>query len=833
MATKINKYNSTKAYDTPLYTEPTSVDEIFSVKAIRPSGMFALNNDKYSKLYIITDINYDGVTEEEQGDIILNYAAILKSLSSYRFSYTVANEVMDKEEFVKKTSIPLKGDGKDSLRKEYSNVIANKLFSNKKGLVQTIYLTVTVEAKNVEEAELAFKNLEFDLNKSFKSVSKKGIDGSDVIPVDINTRMQLWYNFTHLYTNNKHVYDYDEEISYGRDFINTVAPDKIDFNNKYFVINDNVYGSVMAIEKYPKSLESNIMSKLTALDCVNYITINAEPIDKEALRSELIKKQNLVTMRVDKEKSELRKRNDFLSEISKSTQALQNSLYSLADELREKDEKYFNTTILIMVLCDSHDKLKEITTSIEKIENEFSFKIKPLVCMQREGINSAYPFGIQEIKRCCNLSSVCLSMFTPYKAQNINDDGGIWYGINGLSQNPIIINRKLYKNFNGIVTGMAGAGKSALVKGEILLNLLNNPDDQRLIIDPQNEFIKLAEAVGGTVIRFEPGKNVFINPLDVDFEDVDYAGLQKIIKQKADFVLTIISCYLERPLDKAETSVIDRVINKIYAQNYANRNNLNGANTSKQDIDVPQFLKNESVFKSNGTKLSNEEQIKQYSPLLQDIYEELNNQHDPVASQLATSMDIFINGSLNLFNHRTNVDLNNKTTVFAFGDDLKTLRLTAMTVTFEIIREKIRKNFINNVWSYVYIDEMHEALSHRKVAEMIVRMWKEERKNHGVLTGITQNLAELIDSTEVADTNLIRNIFANTQLFVLASQSETDIQVIEEYLPMINPVLLNYVRNVEPGTGLIMLGNVCVPFDNIMDRNNAIYHIIETSSFNR
>ena len=244
-------------------------------------------------------------------------------------------------------------------------------------------------------------------------------------------------------------------------------------------------------------------------------------------------------------------------------------------------------------------------------------------------------------------------------------------------------------------------------------------------------------------------------------------------------------------------------------------------------------MKNESVFKSNGTKLSNEEQIKQYSPLLQDIYEELNNQHDPVASQLATSMDIFINGSLNLFNHRTNVDLNNKTTVFAFGDDLKTLRLTAMTVTFEIIREKIRKNFINNVWSYVYIDEMHEALSHRKVAEMIVRMWKEERKNHGVLTGITQNLAELIDSTEVADTNLIRNIFANTQLFVLASQSETDIQVIEEYLPMINPVLLNYVRNVEPGTGLIMLGNVCVPFDNIMDRNNAIYHIIETSSFNR
>lgn len=833
MAVKNNKYNSTKIYDTPLYTEPKSAEELFSIKAIRPSGVFALNNDKYSKLYIITDINYEGVTEEEQGDIILNFATILKSLSSYRFSYTVANEVMDKEEFAKKTSIPLKNDNLDHLRKEYSKVIANKLFSNKKGLTQTIYLTVTVDAQTIEEAEQAFKNLEFDLNKSFKSVSKKGIDGSDVIPVDINSRMQLWYNFTHLYSNSKHIYDYDEETSFGRDFINTMAPNKIDFYNKYFVMNGNIYGSVMAIEKYPKSLESNFMSKLSALNCVNYITINAEPIDKEALRAELIKKQNMVTMRVDKEKSELRKRNDFLSEISKSTQALQNSLYTLADELREKDEKYFNTTILLMVLCDSHDKLKEVTTSINKIENEFSIKIKPLICMQREGINSAYPFGIQEIKRCCNLSSVCVSMFTPYKAQNINDVDGTWYGINGLSQDPIIINRKLYKNYNGMVTGASGAGKSALVKNEITLNVLSNPEDQRLIIDPQNEFIKLAEAVGGTVIRFEPGKNIYINPLDVDFDGVDYAGLQKIIKQKADFILTIISCYLERPLDKTEASTIDKVINRVYSQNYAKRNRLNGINDAVKEMDIPQIYRNESIYNGGNTSLSNEEQIKQYSPLLQDIYEELLNLHEPVASQLAISLDVFVNGSLNLFNHRTNVDLNNKTTVFAFGEDLKSLRITAMTVTFEIIREKIRKNFKDGIWTYVYIDEMHEALSHRKVAEMIVRMWKEERKNHGVLTGITQNLAELIDSSEVADTNLIRNIFANTQLFVLASQSETDIQVIEEYLPMINPVLLNYVRNVEPGTGLILLGNVCVPFDNIIDKNNAIYHIIETSSFNR
>lgn len=823
------RYGSTVAPDEALYTYFHSTQELFSVKSIDRSGIFALNEDRYSKCFMISDVNFDGITEEEQGELVLNFGGILKSMSICRFSYTVASEVLNKKDFKKKTEFAMKNDGYDEIRKSCNTIISTKALSS--GLTRSIYLTLTVEAKTIEEARKRFKDIESEINKAFHNVSISGMNGSKLSAMDINTRMQLWFNMTHLYLNENYKFDYDKEYSLGHDFINIVSPYKMEFYNKYFVMNDNVYGSVLAIDNYPKSLESSIMADLTDMDCVFYVTVASNPINKESLRNELIKKQSLVSMRVDREKRELRKNNDYLSEISHSTQALQDSLNNLATDLREKDEKYFNSSIYILILTDSKESLDSQMEKIQIAEKRHNFKINEVFSYQREAINSAYLFGIQEIKRCCNMSSTSLAMFEPFKAQDIDDENGLFYGVNMLSKKPIFINRKNYESYHKLSFGGTGSGKTAQNRQELILSRLMYPEDQQIIMDPLGEYGSIAKTFHGTIIKFEPGKDVYINPLDVDFSDVDYAGLLSIIREMTDFISSVLGTYLERRIDKIELSFIDKAVNKVYSANYARvKKQLNGQTGTNAKVETPEYLKSDKNYVHMPSDLSKEQQIREYSPIMQDVYEELKKMEDPVAQELVKAFDPFVNGSLNFFNNKTTVSLDNNVVVFMFDSALQGLRLTAETVCLEIIKKRIIDNFKRkDIWTQVYIDELHEFFPHEQVLNRIVTMWSEMRHFHGMLCGITQEIAEVVDNANEATRGALKKLFGNTKFIVLAAQQEASIKYIKEYLPDINEALFTYVRNANPGTGLIKIGSVCIPFDNVIeDKTSLLFNLIKT-----
>jgi type IV secretory pathway VirB4 component len=411
----------------------------------------------------------------------------------------------------------------------------------------------------------------------------------------------------------------------------------------------------------------------------------------------------------------------------------------------------------------------------------------------------------------------------------LNDIGGIYYGINKLSQNPIIANRKALPAGHGMILGRTGSGKSVYSKCEIISNRCIFPEDNIIIIDPQNEYKKVANIPGieGTIVSFDSKDNIYVNPLDVNFDGVDYSTLKEIIADKTDFILTLLSSCMRRELDAGEEGVIDKVVDQVYSENYAIRKKLNGGSELVTEFSVPSYMVTNTTELPIVTGMSQEEQERVYSPTLQDIYQKLKDmENDPVALKLAAHMQIFVNGSLNHFNHKTNINLNNKFLVFNIMNPKENLLVTSMLVMLEIIKNKMRANFRKGEWTHIYIDEFHELLGIPAVSDYVLKLWKEARKFYGTLTGITQNMTDLINNSP--DSARLTGIFNNTQYFAFLNQSTTDREILIKLLPSISPAMFNYVEGAAQGTGLIMMGGITVPFDSRMSKDCELYSYVNT-----
>lgn len=828
MPIAISKYGKTKQYDEPLFVKPKSTQELFPVKAIDETGIFMLNKNLYSKCFALTDINFAGVTDSEQKQLIINFSRVLNSMPC-RFMYTVANEYVDEESFNERILYKMYGDELDGLRDAYNSVISDKLSDAKQGLYQTIYLTLTIQSDDWHEAQSNFASIEASLRSALIQIGINGMAGSEIRPLDVNRRMQIWYNFTHSGIKSNYKFDYFRERNNRVSWIDIISPGTMVFHNDYFVLN-GYYGRVMYISDYPKALESDILSKLSEINCTSYVSVCNELIDLSGLKQEISRKHASVGMKIENEKQGHRNHNDFLSDASDKLLDERNALVNYARAVDDGDDHYFNTTILIMFMAPSLEELTRLTDKIRSMASIKSVDIEVCFHMQREAVNTAFMFGVQEFKRPCNFSAPCLAMFMPYKTQELNDENGIYYGINQLSQNGIFGNRKLLQNYNGLILGKSGSGKSVFAKSDIVSNCAIYPEDQVIIIDPQNEYKPLAAEVNGTVVSFDSQKAVYVNPMDVDFTNVGYSDLQEIIADKTDFMFNLLSSCMRRDIDAEEQGVLGDVIEVVYSENYAWRKRINNTEQEINEFAVPDYMKSKQNNIPIFSELSPQEQVREYSPTLQDIYQHLKDKNMPVANKLAAHMQIFVNGSLNQFNHRTNIDLNKKFIVFDLSSIKENLRVTSMLVMLEIIRDKAKVNFKSGFYTHLYIDEFHELLGIDSVAKSIIKLWKEIRKIHGVLTGITQNMTDLLNNS--AQSENIAAILSNTEFFALLNQSTIDRDILMRFLPQISPAMFNYVEGAASGTGLLKMGAITVPFDMRMSKESRIYQIVNTDGTN-
>ena len=584
-------------------------------------------------------------------------------------------------------------------------------------------------------------------------------------------------------------------------------------------------GKVFYIHEYPKSLESDIISALSKMNCTSYISVNNELLDISGFKQEIGRKYMAVGMKIENEKQRNRNNNDYLADASQKLLNEKEKLDQFSKELDTNDDHYFNTTMMILILAESQDELSRIEEKLMNAASLKSVKLKSCFGKQREGLNSVLPLGIQEFKRVVNLSSSCLAMLMPYKTQELNDEGGIYYGVNQLSQNVIFADKKKLKNHNGLILGQSGSGKSVFAKSEIICTFANFEEDQLIIIAPQLEYNDLADEVDGTVISFDSNKEAYVNPMDVDFEGVDYGRLREIISDKADFILSLLSSCLKRDMLPEEQGIVDSVIEKVYSENYSMRKRLNGISEEESEFSVPGYMRSDAVTLAADTDMSNVEQIRAYSPTLQDVYQGLLDEGSNLATHLAAAMEIFVNGSLNLFNHRTNVDLSNRFIVFDLSGLKDNLRITAMLIMMETVRSKIKENAKLGRWTHLYIDEFHELLAVEQVASFVLKLWKEIRKMSGILNGITQNMSDLLNNDNGGK---LQAILSNTEYFALLSQSTLDKNKLMQFLPSISPAMFNFVDNASSGTGLLKMGSITVPFDMRMDKNSEIYRIVNT-----
>lgn len=818
-----SKYEQTKQNDEPRVKEVLSVQDVCSVVSIDESGIFELPDKRFSKLYTLSDINFAGVTDEEQKSIIINFSKVLKAIPC-RFSYAVANEYVDERQFHEKLLYRYHKNKYDELTRNYNRIIADKVKDAKQGLYQTIYLTLTITAEDMTDAKSTFRSMESAIRSAFVGIGVNGIQGSVMKSVGIDERMQLLFNLTHAGLSSRYKFSFEDEIAARHDWLNVLSPASLCFENEKFTMNGQV-GKVFFVEEYPKSLESDIIAALTKINCTNYVAVNSELLDISGFKQEIARKYMAVGMKIENEKQRNRNNNDYLADASAKLLNEKEKLDEFSKQLDTDDDHYFNTTMLVLVLAKDDAELAMIEEKLMNAASLKSIKLKSCFGKQREGLNSVLPLGIQEFKRVTNLSSSCLAMLMPFKTQELNDEEGVYYGINQLSQNVIRANKKSLKNHNGLFLGQSGSGKSVFAKSEILSMFLNFPDDQIIIVAPQNEYSEIAAVADGTVISFDSSKEFFINPMDVNFDGVDYGKLREIIADKADFILTLLSSCLKRDMTAEEQGIVDSVIEKVYSENYAMRKRLNGIEKEDAEFEVPAYMRNDSVINLKATELSNEEQIRAYSPTLQDVYQGLLDEGSPVAVHLAAAMEIFVNGSLNLFNHRTNVDLGNRFIVFDLSGLKENIRVTAMLIMMETVRSSIKENSQRNRWTHLYIDEFHELLAVEQVAAFVLKLWKEIRKMSGILNGITQNMSDLLNNENGGK---LQAILSNTEYFALLSQSTLDKNKLMEFLPNISPAMFNFVDNADSGTGLLKMGSICVPFDMRMSKESEIYKLVNT-----
>ncbi|MDD3417629.1 MAG: DUF87 domain-containing protein, partial [Lachnospiraceae bacterium] len=624
--------------------------------------------------------------------------------------------------------------------------------------------------------------------------------------------------------NARYKFHFEDEIKARHDWMNVIAPANICFENESFVMNGQV-GKVFFIEEYPKSLESDIIATLTKVNCTSYISVNNELLDISGFKQEIARKYMKVGMKIENEKQRNRNNNDYLADASTKLLNEKEKLDLFSKELDTNDDHYFNSTMMILVLAKDKEELAHIEEKLMNAASLKSVKLKACFGKQREALNSVLPLGIQEFKRVVNLSSSCLAMLMPFKTQELNDENGIYYGVNQLSQNVIFADNKKLKNHNGLILGQSGSGKSVFAKSSIISTFINFVFDQIIIIDPQSEYGGLAKVTDGTVISFDSTKEFYLNPMDVDFEGIDYGRLREIISDKVDFILSLLSSCLKRDMLPEEQGIVDGVIEKVYSENYAMRKRLNGLSDEASEYEIPGYMRTDILQISGTTNMSNEEQIKAYSPTLQDVYQGLLDEGSNLGIHLAAAMEIFVNGSLNLFNHRTNVDLSNRFIVFDLSGLKDNLRITSMLIMMETVRTKIKENSKKGRWTHLFIDEFHELLGVEQVASFILKLWKEIRKMSGILNGITQNMSDLLNNDNGGK---LQAILSNTEYFALLSQSTLDKNKLMQFLPSISPAMFNFVDNADSGTGLLKMGNVTVPFDMRMDKSSEIYSIVNT-----
>ena len=768
-------FKELKKASEPLYKAPKSIQQTIEIMKVAENGIFEVAKNRFSKCYRFQDINYTTTNETEQIDIFERYCKFLNSLD-VSFKITINNKNKDMEQVRDYVFLQRKDDGYDGFRSIYNNIMEQKIHEGRQGIEQERYLTITIERKNFEEAKAQFATIEASVHKAFGEL------GAEIVPLSGNERIKVLYDYYHLGDENSFDFDIREARKVGADFRNDLCNGMIQFYPDYFK-DEKKFCRALFIKKYPSSLSDRFLNEITSLPVHSITSIDVVPIPKDMTTKILQKKYLGIESDIIKQQRVRNKNNDFSSEISYNKRIEKKEIEEIMDDVRENDQCLYYVSVTVILMADSKEELDSMTETVETIGKRNSVTIEEHYLKQRESLNTALPIGVRQVETMRTMLTQSLAVLMPFNVQELNDKQGCYYGINQVSKNINIGNRKKLINGNGFVFGVPGSGKSFFCKME-MGNVFLSGNDEIIVIDPMNEYFDIAQTYGGTVVNMSTYTDNYVNPLDMDVWSLDLNDSKGMIREKGEFMLGLCEQCMGESLNSRQKSIIDRCVRKLYIEIARNR--------------------------------------EKYVPIMSDFYEILMNQPEDEARDIALSLELFVNGSLNIFNHQTNVDVDNRFTVYGIRDLGTELSPITMLVMMESIQNRIIANGKRGIATWLYIDEFHVLLNSEYSAKYLQQLWKKVRKQGGLCTGITQNIVDLLQNYTAT------TMLANSEFVALLKQANTDSSRMAEVIG-VSEAQLRFVTNTSSGMGLMKCGNVVIPFDNTIEKGTDLYNLYNTN----
>ena len=741
-------------------------------------GICRVEEHLYSKTVRFYDINYQLAQNEDKNTIFESWCDFLNYFdASIRFQLSFINHKSDMSEYNKVIQIEPQHDAFDDVRMEYAQMLKQQLAKGNNGLVRTKYITFSIEAKSVREAKPRLERIETDILNNFKVLGVKAY------PLNGVERLQIMYETFHQEEQQKFDFSYDRILQSGMTTKDFIAPTSFLFKSgKDFMMGDT-YGAASYLNILAPELTDKVLAEFLDMDKNLVVSIHVQSVDQlKAIKLIKGKITDLDRMKIEEQKKAVRSGYDM--EIIPSDLATYGGeAKKILDDLQSRNERMFLVTVLFLNTAKTKQELDSAVFQTAGIAQKFNCTLNRLDYLQEQGLMSSLPLGANHIKIERSLTTSSVAVFVPFVTQELFMGGdAMYYGVNAKTGNMIMLDRKRARCPNGLKLGTPGSGKSMSCKSEIVSVFLCTPDDV-YICDPEAEYYPLVKRLHGQVVKLSPTSKSYVNPLDIN---LNYSEDENPLALKSDFVLSFCELVMggKNGLEAIEKTVIDRAVQVIYRPYLADPRPEN-------------------------------------MPILSDLHQALLDQHIPEADRVAQALDLYVNGSLNVFNHRTNVNIENRIVAFDIKELGKQLKKLGMLIVQDQIWGRVTQNRSKGKATWYFCDEFHLLLREEQTAAFSCEIWKRFRKWGGIPTGATQNVKDLLSSPE------IENILENSDFICLLNQASGDRKILAERLN-ISPQQLRYVDNSEPGEGLLIYENVILPFKNPIPKNTQLYQIMTT-----
>lgn len=753
---------------------PTNVEQAIPICGVYEDGIFLVGRNLWAKTFRFTDINYAVASRDEKEGMFLAYSEILNSLDAGATTkITINNRRIQRSRFEQDNMLGIMGDDLDRYRREYNTVLERNT-NLSAGVVQDKYLTVTVEKKTVEEARGYFNRVGAEFSSLFAKL------GSKFEEVTEEDKIRILYDFFHKGYEDDFRYDRFQNATRGHDFKIALAPQSMEFKSDYMKL-DGRYARVLYLKDYANFIKDSFLAELTDIDRSLMLSIDAEPIPMDQAVRQGESKLLAVETNISNWQRKQNQNNNFSATVPYDMERQREESREFLNDLVARDQRMIPALITLVHTADSKEQLDADTESIMQCARKHLCSLSVLRWQQLEGLNTVLPYGAPKLNIRRTLTTESLAVFMPFRVQEVCHKKGLYLGNNAISKNLIMVNRNELLNGNSFITGVSGSGKSMMAKQEIVNLYLSDRNADVIVIDPEREYQKLTEAFDGENIVVSAVSKNHINALDMGR---DYGDGANPVTLKSEFVLSLCEQVMNGGLGAKEKSLIDRCTSIVY------RDYLLGGCVGE-------------------------------APTLKDFRKVLLEQPEIEAQNIALAIELFTDGSLNTFAKPTNVNTNSRFICYDIHELGKQLMPIGMLVVLDNILNRITENKAKGRKTYIFIDEIYLLFRHEYSANFLFTLWKRVRKYGAFITGITQNIEDMLQS------HTARTMLANSELVVMLNQAATDRAELGELMG-ISELQMTHITNVDAGHGLVKIGGSLVPFVNNFPKDTELYRLFTT-----